>query len=294
MRRRAFLGLCGGSLAGLLPFPNLALAQSEGIKVGLTGTIFPGLSDSMLSAAARPFKSLLEQATGVTGSIVQGGSARGLAAKLQKDEVQLGVFQGVEFAWARVANAKLEPIVICVNQTRTVRAFLIVRSASSISKVADLKNKSLILPVETREHCKVFLERRCVAAASSPSRFYKKILEAADVEEALDEVVDGRVTAAVVDSLPWSSYKKGKPGCARKLRVLEVSEPFPAAAVACQAGRFNASQLRRFRSGLIASKDSAKGKKMMEFLRITGFETVPDDYEGLLTAVAKAYPPVTK
>jgi ABC-type phosphate/phosphonate transport system substrate-binding protein len=287
MRRRTFLGLCGAGLVTLWQHPTSVFAQGAAIKVGLTGTIFPGLSNAMLATAAKPFRSLLEQATGVSGSVVQGGTPKELGNKLKKDEVQLGVFQGIEYAWAKQTNDKLEPIVICVNQQRTLRALLIVRSSFTGSKPADLKNKTIMLPAETREHCKVFMQHH---SAKEPKTFFKEIQSAADVEEALDEVVDGSVTAAVVDGLAWASYKKGKPGCAKKLRVLESSEPFPSSVVACQSGKFGAGQLQRFRAGLIDSKNSARGKKMLEFLRLTGFESVPDDYEKLTDAIARAYP----
>src|SRR5262245_57588441 len=101
MRRRAFLGLCGVGVAAFLRDPRLAFAQGGGIKVGLTETIFPGLSDAMLEMAAKPFHALLEAATGVSGTVIQGGPPRDLALKLKKNDVQLGVFQGIEFAWAR-------------------------------------------------------------------------------------------------------------------------------------------------------------------------------------------------
>src|SRR5436305_14588987 len=123
MQRRAFLGLCGVGLAGLIEVPAWSgqLAPRV-VKVGLTASLFPGLSDALLAAAAKPFRSLLESATGVSGQVVQGGDPRSLADRLKEDKVQLGVFQGVEFAWARVFNPKLHPLVICVNQKRTVQA----------------------------------------------------------------------------------------------------------------------------------------------------------------------------
>src|SRR5262245_28669350 len=93
MRRRTFLGLCGVGFAALLGRPQRTFAQADAITVGLTGSIFPGMSDSMLAMAAKPFRSLLEDATGMSGAVVQGGSPRELAGKLKKDEVQLGVFQ---------------------------------------------------------------------------------------------------------------------------------------------------------------------------------------------------------
>jgi ABC-type phosphate/phosphonate transport system substrate-binding protein len=259
--------------------------------VGLTATIFPGLSEVLLQAAARPFKALLESATGVSGQIVHGGEAKSLADRLKSDRVQLGVFQGIEFAWARVANPKLEPIVLCVNQQRTLKAYLLVRAGSAFQKPADLRKKTLTLPAETREHCRVFLERKCVPASRTPKTFFKKLATSADVEEALDDVVDGNVQAALVDGLAWASYRKAKAGCARRLRVLLESEPFPCAVIACQKGRFDPDRVQRFRDGLVGARNSARGRQLLDFVRITGFETVGADYERLLTGIVKSYPP---
>jgi hypothetical protein len=94
--------------------------------------------------------------------------------------------------------------------------------------------------------------------------------------------------------MAWASYRRSKPGCAKKLRALAVSDPFPCSVVASHTGRFSSTQVERFRSGLIASKNSTKGKKMLEFLRLTGFESIPDDHNELVTSIAKTYPPPAK
>ena len=57
------------------------------------------------------------------------------------------------------------------------------------------------------------------------------------------------------------------------------------------ATQYDSGQVTRFRTGLIAAKNSTKGKKMMEFLRMTGFEAIPSDFDELTVSVAKAYPP---
>jgi ABC-type phosphate/phosphonate transport system substrate-binding protein len=290
MRRRAFVGLCGAGLLALLEAPTWAWAAAESVKVGLTETTFPGLQGVLLQAATRPFRALLESATGTAGRIVHGGDARGLADRLKQDKVQLGVFHGIEFAWARLSNSGLEPIVICVNKERSLKACLLVRADSSFKRPADLRGKALAVPAQTCHHCEVFLRHRC-ASPGTPREFYEKLVTSADVEEALDVVVDGNAQAAVVDRLAWISYREAKPGCARKLRVLLASEPFPCAVIACQKGHFRAGRLRRLRDNLAAAGHDKRGRRLMEFLRITGFEAVPNDYDRLLTAIARAYPP---
>src|SRR5437016_1370496 len=89
MQRRTFVGLCGAGLAGLIQMPSLTWAATDKVKVGLTATIMPGMTDVLLAAASRPFRSLLESATGLTGEVMQAGDARGLADKLKQDKVQL-------------------------------------------------------------------------------------------------------------------------------------------------------------------------------------------------------------
>src|SRR5437660_295764 len=78
---------------------------------------------------------------------------------------------------------------------------------------------------ETREHCKAFLRSQCLPDSATAKSFYRKVVRSADVEEALDDVVDGKVQAALVDGLAWESYRRAKPGAAKRLRVLLASEP---------------------------------------------------------------------
>jgi ABC-type phosphate/phosphonate transport system substrate-binding protein len=190
-----------------------------------------------------------------------------------------------------VENPGLEPIVICVNQQRTLHAYLVVRASSCFKTPDNLRGKTLAMPAETRQHCKVFLERRCLPASVPAAKFYKKVVTSADVEEALDDVVDGNAQAALVDGLAWASYRKAKAGCAGRLRVLLVSETFPCGIIACQKDRFDADRVQRFRAGLIGARDSARGRQLLEFLRLTGFEAVPASYERLIASVVKSYPP---
>jgi len=288
---RALAGLGGVVLLGLVSVSVPARAADEKAKVGLVETLFPGQTGEQLRKAARPFRSLLESSTGLTGEVVQGGDPLSLADKLKADKVQLGVFHGVEFAWARQRNPKLQVIALCVNKKPTLRAELIVQAASKFMDPADLRGKTLAVPDENREHCNLFLGRKCVPAGTTPEKFYKKVEKRADVEEALDDVVNGNMQAALVDGLAWDAYRKSKPGAAKRLRVLKESEPFPATALACQEGHFTAARVKQIRAGLIRAGTTRRGKQLLDQLRLTAFEAVPAQYEKQLSAILAAYPP---
>lgn len=290
MRRRAFLGLCGVGLAALWQSSAQTLAAAGSLKIGLSGSLFPNLSQSLLSTATRPFRTLLEEATGYSGTIVTGGTPSVLSAKLKQDEVQLGVFQGIEFAWAMQSNSGLKPIVICVSEKHILKACLIVRNDSPVSRVADLRDTTLILAKETREHCKAFVRQRGVAPGTTPKAFYKKILWAGHADEALDMVAEGDATVALVDEGAWLRYRTEWPDEAKTLRVLEASEDFPCGIVACQDGRFSASQVSRFRDGLVQANSTRNGKRTMNYLGLSGFVEVPAYYDKLFASIAKTYP----
>lgn len=261
------------------------------LRVGVINTLCPGTPEPVMQALLRPFKSLLEEQAGVTGHLVIGGDAYSLGKKLKDDQVQLAVFHGLEFAWARAKDPDLKPLFICVNHQRVQRAYLVVLKDAGVDSVQDLKGKTMALPQQTRAHCRVFLERRCVPSGAAPQKFFGSVSAPADLEEALDDVVDGRAKATVVDGVALAAYRKIKPGCAARLKNLLVSEAFPPAVIAYRAGSIDEQWLRRFRDGMIAAKSTRRGQQLLEMCRITAFEAVPDDYEQMLGNIVRAYPP---
>jgi hypothetical protein len=58
----------------------------------------------------------------------------------------------------------------------------------------------------------LYIERQCKAQGKSPATFLARLTTPGNLEEALDDVVDGVVQATVVDSLGWEAYKRRKPG----------------------------------------------------------------------------------
>ncbi len=267
----------------LLPAPGESAAPGgKVIRVGLVGTLFRDVPEPIMQTAMRPFKSLLESQTGMTGELVAGGDAGHLAKLLKEDKVQFGVFHGVEFAWARQNNPALRPLIVAVNGRPPVHAVVLVPQESKAATCADLKGKAVGLPADSREHCRLFFERRCVAPGSCPEKFFGRVVSPRDVEEALDDLVDGRT---------FEAFRKFKPGRAARLRTLLRSEAFPPAVVACHPGALSEDLLARFRGGLLAAGSTRRGRRLLAMCRITAFKAVPDNYEEMLKSIAKSYPP---
>ena len=150
------------------------------------------------------------------------------------------------------------------------------------------------LPNLSREHCWLFLERRCVPADQTTDKFYARLSRPRDASNAIDDVIDGSSHAAVIDDADLNAYRKQFPEHITKVKTLLRSEEFPCAVIAYNPGALSESLLEQFRTGLLSAKESSRGRQMMQMCRITSFEDVPDDFDKTLEAIAKAYPPPVK
>jgi ABC-type phosphate/phosphonate transport system substrate-binding protein len=282
------------SLALCLPVPaeeDLAKTNPK-IKVGVAGSMFRDAPASLVSALLKPFKSLLDTQTGINGQMVATGGAEDLGKQLAEDKVQLGVFHGFEFAWASSKHPELRPLLVAINPPSCMRVCVLVRKDGEVKELMDLKGTNLAIPLYSREHCHLFVERRCMEAGLPIDRFFKKVTTPPDMEEALDGVVDGVNGAAVVDAAVLANFAKRKPGRYAKLRTLMESDPFIPAVVACNPASFDEATQKRFIEGLLNAAQTTKGQRLLTICRIGGFEPIPDGFDKQLIRLNKAFPPL--
>jgi ABC-type phosphate/phosphonate transport system substrate-binding protein len=266
-------------------------AEEKTLRVGIVGSLCQNAPDGVLQVALRPLKSLLEAQTGLSTHLVSGGAVENLGRLVKEGKVHFGVFHGFELAWARLKNPSLKPVLVAVNPRPTQRAYLVVRRDGRVGSIGDLRGQAVALPPQSREHCRLFLERRCVAPGSTPDQFFGRLNRDGNVEDALDDVVDGKLAAVVVDGGTLEVFRELKPVRAGRLHTLLQSDPFPCAAVVYQPGVTADEMVDRFRDGMLAARSTRRGQFLLDLCRITGFEVASEDYDESLAAIAKAYPP---
>lgn len=265
--------------------------QPERIKIGLAKSLFKDVPDGVLALMSQPFNTLMQAQTGMTGDLVKGGDYNDLGKKLMEDKVQLGIFLGIEFAWARTRYPDLKPLMIAINEQRHLRAYLVVRDDSEFTCVADLKGHVLCVPKGNREHCTMFLERCCRAECGAVPGDHAKIAASSTCEDALDDVVDKVAQGCIIDGVSLNLFKKRKPGRFAQLKTVAESEVFPAAVVAYHVGSLNQDTLQRFQDGMKDATKTVLGKQLLTLWKLSGFELVPEDYEQTCTDIVKCYPP---
>lgn len=266
-------------------------ADPDSVNIGVVDTLFRDVPKDALNAAFGSFKELAAAEMGLKSDVEVVQGPFDIGDRLASGRFQFGVFNGFEFAWLRKRHPDLTPLALIVNQQQRPHACLVVRGDSPAKDFAALRGKSLAFPNRTAEFGRLFLERACEKNGSDVKRFFGAMIRTQSLEDALDDVVDGKAAAAVVDGVGLASYEHRKPARFARLKVLERSIDFPAAVIAYRKGTFEDGTLDRMRGALVAYGQKPEGEQLLTLCRLSGFEDVPQDYDRLLAASAKAYPP---
>jgi ABC-type phosphate/phosphonate transport system substrate-binding protein len=266
-------------------------AKLDVLRIGATATLMKEEAEKKKKSPLKSLRSFIRDETGLKNEFVRHKDWSELADALAKGKVNLGVFQGYEFAWAKAKRPQLKPLTIAVSVYRYPVAYVVTRKDNPAKKFDDLKGQSLSIPDTGQTYLNLFAEREAEARGKKLNEFFSKVESAEDAGAALDDVVDSTVKAAVVDRAALESFKRRKPGRFRQLKEVAKSKPFPPAVVVSYNSNLAKSTLERFRKGMLNAKNSERGETMLNLFGLSGFEDVPNDLERVLTQTRKTYPP---
>jgi len=262
------------------------------LKVGMSASFTRDVALPLAQSTREPFQMLMEGNTGFKNRLEVGIPMDVLSEQLMQGKLHLAIFQGVEFAWEQQKYPQLRPLAVAVNETPGRQAHLVVRKDSGIQAWWDLRGKDLAIPLHTRDHAALYVEKRCEKCCVMPSKeFFKRIIRGISAEEALDDLVEGSVSTVALDHVALRAYQRRKPGRFGELKLLCSSEQFPDSVVAYRNGALDQNTLDRCRTGLLRADKEKIGKFLLAFWGITHFAKVPDDLNESLAAIRKKYPP---
>jgi ABC-type phosphate/phosphonate transport system substrate-binding protein len=262
------------------------------VRIAVVDSFFRDIPEPLVRPVIEPFRVLMMAQTGMDGDIVMPKNALQLAQDLADDKVQIALFHGFEYAWAKRLHPDLRPMMIALHQRRELQVFLMVRADSPVRSFAELQGKPVALPCFCQEHCWIYMERACQAAGQAdPKKFFSSFTTPRDPEEGLDELADGKVQAVIVDNVALDSYQKRKPARFAKLKCVQKSEMFPSAVIAYRAGSFDEATVKRFQESLLGGQKTALGRQLLTLWKLRSLENVPADFDESLNRILKAYPP---
>jgi len=276
-------GLVGTALIGAA----VAADKPEVLQIGSSGSLTKELPRSSVESANNALKKLILDETGLKSDLIVTGSLDKLEADIKSGKLHLGLFQGYEFAWARERNPKLKSLAIGVNQYPKLVTSVLAKRDSQATDLAAFKGQVLALPVVSLEHGKLFVAKQ--TGGKKAEEFFAKVTAPDNVEDAIDDVVDGVAQVTLADQVVLDSYKRRKPGRFAKLKEIQKVD-FPVPVVVYQEGVLDKETLHKFRDGIFRAKKTAEGRRVLELWKLTAFEPVPSQYETELAEMLKAYP----
>jgi ABC-type phosphate/phosphonate transport system substrate-binding protein len=290
LRRRWFLACALAALLAFLAVGANGQQKVDVLRIGASGNLTGDAADKE-KGALESLKSFIKDETGFNNEIVRLKDWREVVDKMTKRQLHLGVFQGYEFAWVQEKQPELKPLALAINVYRYPVAYLVVKSKNPAKDFTGLQGQSLALPATGQGFLRLFVDRQSEALGKKTEAFFSKIVTPGNVEDALDDVVDGTVQVAAADRAALEAYKRRKPGRFKQLREVAHSQPFPPPVVAFYDSVLDEATLNRFRQGLLTASSKERGQTMLTLFRLTGFEPVPPDFGKVLAATRKAYPP---
>ena len=262
------------------------------LSIGWSDSVTTTTTDTKREEGAlQTLKNFIQNETGFKNEILRQKDWLALADKMAKGLLHVGVFQGYEFAWAQEKYADLHGLAIAVSTHRYPTVHIVAKGNSPAKKFADLQGQSLALPNSSQHHVDLFVERQSQANGKTTTNFFSQITSLDNVEDALDNVVDGAVHSAAVDRAALEAYKARKPGRIKQLKVVAQSQPFPPPVVACYGKNLDAAACHRLGVGLLGAHRKETGETVLTLFRLSRFETIPDDFAKVLAQTRKTYPP---
>jgi ABC-type phosphate/phosphonate transport system substrate-binding protein len=180
---------------------------------------------------------------------------------------------------------------LAVNLYRYPIVYVVTNKDNAAKDFVGLQGQSLALPDTGQPYLRLFVEEQSKAKGKDLKDFFSKITSEQSVEDALDDVVDGKVQTVVVDRAALEAYKQRKPGRFNKLKEVAKSEPLPPVVIAAFDNVLDDATQKRLKMGLLTASTKEKGKTMLTLFHLTGFDAVPDDFDKVLAQTRKAFPP---
>ena len=267
------------------------LPSGERLRISISSSLFGGTSESLVAAVMKPFEALMIAQTGMGGEVISVGNGEAVARHLMEGKIQLGVIEGIEYAWLKRKYPQLRPLMITINHDIHPRACLVARKDREVDAAEDLQGKILVELKESRQYCRLFRDRLFRQdPAVQANQFFSQIVTVQHAEAALDDVVDDRAHAAILDTVSFGRIQRRKPGRAGQLEIIDVSEAFPASVIIYREGAIDGTRLQRFQQGMLNANKNILGQQLLTMWKLTAFAPVPRDFEQVAAQIIETYP----
>lgn len=280
------LTLLGGVL--LTTAYSIEARRDDPVKVALLESIFAGQDRAKVVEQIKPFAELIQKDTG-TQAIFEVMTLPQMEADFKTGKVQLAIMTGLEFAWVHGQEKNAQALLVASIDPGSTKTAVVVKQDDVAKELKDLQGAAVAVPDRVPYLTQFYLKNQL----GQPYEKAFNLVKSGNVDETLENVLDGKARGAIVTAAGMDTFKERKgPARAKKFKTLHESPDFPPATVMYHAGKADKGSLDKFRDALLKANDKPEGSRVLTLFRLKGFEAVPENFEKQVTEIGKAFPRV--
>lgn len=173
-----------------------------------------------------------------------------------------------------------------VGGSRFYRSYLIVDRSSPYKDLNDLRGKTFAFTDRESNTGRLVPLHWLALMGESPEGFFGRSFFTYSHDNSIMAVAKGLVDAAAVDGLIWGYFDQTNPELTSKTRVIRRSEPYGIPPVVASS-YLSRSEKERIRKILLTVHEDAKGRKILDGLKIDRFVEPLDDWYDSIRAMIK-------
>lgn len=260
---------------GISPRPVLRVGLSTGMSPREAFLRYGPLLDHLGRRLKRPVEVVLPRSNTEAIDLVRSG----------------GVHVAFVGSYAYVRGQKefgMEALAVPVYAGQpTRRSYILVRRYSGVTRFADLKGHSFAYTDPLSATGRLYPEAMILQLRESADRFFEHTIFASSDDRAIQSLDQGLVDGAAVDSAMYDIAVLKDPDLARRLRIVEESEPFGAPPIVVSP-RLGSELKRMVQEVLLQLEESQEGRAVLAGLILDRFVT-PDlaSYESVANLAAR-------
>jgi ABC-type phosphate/phosphonate transport system substrate-binding protein len=285
-RRQWLLTLLATGSTAALPLSLRASRREDPVKVALLDSIFAGQDREKVIEQIKPFADIVKKDTG-TDAIFDVMTYAQMEKEFKAGKVQLVILSGLEFAWMQASSPDAKPLLVASIDAGSTRTVVVTKQGDVAKELKDLNGEKLAIPDKIPFISSQVLKKE--AGQDAEKAF--KLVKTGNVDETLEDVIDGKSRGAIVTGAGVDVFRERKGGrFDKKLKVVFQSADLPPTTVMYSDKFADKKGLEKFREALIKANDKPEGNRVLTLYKLKGFEPVPESFAKQVADASKLYP----
>lgn len=274
-----------------LLLPNIVFSQEKKDKI-IVGAVVKefGLSPSAVMAGCKPFSEYITERLGIETKMKIVPDVEALVASFKDGSINYGLVENQDYVKLKAKNTIVPFVKAVKGGTSTYKAVILVRNDSGINSMADLKGKNFAYVTKSSSHGYMFpsLTIKSLFGKTMDQFFGSQTQYKKDTDSIL-AVYYKKADVVSTSDITFEILSELRPQIKRKLKVLEVSDPFVFGPIFYYKDNImNMETVAKLKDEIINMKNVPEGDQLLMIFKIGDWtEARDEDYDGLRKLMQK-------